>query len=55
MKAYVVEKSEDSHPVRLYVNDFYVQGVEVDGTDWIEVDRPHQIEEVEQVLNQDSE
>lgn len=45
-----IEIIEDTHPVRLYYYDFYVQGLEIDGNDWIEVDRPHQIEEVEKLM-----
>ena len=33
-----LEKAEDSHPIRLYVNDFVVQGVKIFKKDWIEVD-----------------
>lgn len=45
-----IEKIEDTHPVRLYVNDFYVQGTPIDGSDWIEVDREYQIKEVEDLM-----
>lgn len=43
---------EDTHPVRLYYNDFWVQGLPFEGKDWIEVDRPHQIEEVEKLMKE---
>lgn len=42
-----LEKIESSHPIRLYVNDFYVQGVEVKGRFWVEVDRIEQVSAVE--------
>ncbi len=45
-----IEQAEDSHPIRLYVNDFYVQGIPIDSEDWVEVDRPHHITEVEEVM-----
>lgn len=45
-----IEKVEDSHPIRLYVNDVYVQGVEIHDTSWVEVDRPHHADEVEQLM-----
>lgn len=47
-----IEKAEDSHPIRLYVNDFYVQGLLIEDTSWVEVDRPHQIEEVEKLMEE---
>ncbi|MEL6803148.1 MAG: NTP transferase domain-containing protein [Bacteroidota bacterium] len=45
-----IEQIEDSHPIRLYVNDFYVQGLFIDSSSWVEVDRPHQIAEVESLM-----
>lgn len=45
-----IEKGEDSHPIRLYVNDFYVQGLLIDSSNWVEVDREHQIAEVEEIM-----
>ncbi len=45
-----IEKIEDSHPIRLYVNDFNVQGLLLDKTDWVEVDREEHIAQVEQLL-----
>lgn len=50
-----LEKAEDTHPLRLYLNDFYVQGVPIDGKDWIEVDREHQIQQVEDFLRKKTE
>ncbi|MDC1205245.1 NTP transferase domain-containing protein [Candidatus Pacebacteria bacterium] len=47
-----IEKAEDSHPIRLYVNDAYVQGIEIKDTSWVEVDRPYQIEEVEKLMKE---
>lgn len=43
---------EDTHPVRLYYNDFFVQGLPFEGKDWIEVDRPNQIEAVEKLMKE---
>lgn len=45
-----IEKAEDSHPIRLYVNDFFVQGLTVKSDEWIEVDRKHQIGQVETIM-----
>ncbi len=45
-----IEKAEDSHPIRLYVNDFYVQGILITDTAWIEVDRDYQISQVEALM-----
>lgn len=45
-----IERIEDSHPIRLYVNDFYVQGILINNTSWVEVDRPNQINEVELLM-----
>lgn len=45
-----IERLEDSHPIRLYINDFYVQGLPIDTSDWVEVDREHQIAEVERIM-----
>ena len=45
-----IEKIEDSHPIRLYVNDFNVQGLLLDKTDWVEVDREEHIAQVEELL-----
>lgn len=47
-----IERIEDSHPIRLYVNDAYVQGVEIRDSAWVEVDRPHQADEVEQLMTE---
>lgn len=47
-----IEKAEDSHPIRLYANDFYVQGIPIDTSDWVEVDRDHQIAEVEKLMKE---
>lgn len=47
-----VEKVEDSHPIRLYVNDVYVQGVHIKDSAWVEVDRPEHISEVEQIMSE---
>lgn len=44
------ERSETCHLVRFYLNDLYVQGVKLDGSNWIEVDRLEHIKEVESVL-----
>lgn len=46
-----IEIIEDTHPVRLYINDFWVQGLPFEGKDWIEVDREHQIKEVEDLMD----
>ncbi|MCB9809995.1 NTP transferase domain-containing protein [Candidatus Nomurabacteria bacterium] len=46
-----IERIEDSHPIRLYVNDVYVQGVFIEDSSWVEVDRPEQIGEVESLIN----
>jgi len=46
-----IEEVESSHPIRLYMNGFFVQGVELEGVDWVEVDREHQVKEVEEILN----
>ena len=45
-----IEEVESSHPIRLYMNGFFVQGVELEGVDWVEVDREHQVKEVEKIL-----
>ncbi len=45
-----VEKAEDSHPIRLYINDFNVQGVLTDRDDWVEVDREEHIAQVEELI-----
>jgi 3-deoxy-manno-octulosonate cytidylyltransferase (CMP-KDO synthetase) len=45
-----IEKEESSHPIRLYVNDFNVQGLLIDGSDWVEVDRKEHIKQVEDLL-----
>ena len=50
-----IEKAEDSHPIRLYINDMVVQGIPIENSNWIEVDRPHQIKEVELMLKQNEE
>lgn len=47
-----IEKAEDSHPIRLYVNDFYVQGLLIEDTSWVEVDREYQIAEVETLMKE---
>lgn len=47
-----IEKAEDSHPIRLYINDFYVQGLLIDTSNWVEVDREYQIKEVERIMNE---
>ncbi|NQV93129.1 NTP transferase domain-containing protein [Candidatus Kaiserbacteria bacterium] len=47
-----IERVEDSHPIRLYVNDFYVQGLLIEDTSWVEVDREHQIAEVEILMKE---
>ena len=46
-----VERQEESHPVRLYFEGFHVQGIILPGTDWVEVDRKHDIKRVETILN----
>ncbi len=46
-----IEESEKSHPIRLYMNDFYVQGIRVSGSEWVEVDREEHITQVEKILN----
>jgi len=45
-----LEKKEDTHPLRLYLNDFYVQGIPIDGDDWVEIDLPEQIEIAEEIM-----
>ena len=45
-----LEKVEDSHPIRLYLNDVYVQGVHIKDSSWVEVDRPEHIKEVENIM-----
>tara|TARA_B100000745_G_scaffold290355_1_gene229218 strand:- start:17102 stop:17827 length:726 start_codon:yes stop_codon:yes gene_type:complete len=45
-----IEEAEASHPIRLYTNNFIVQGVELEGAEWVEVDREHHIQEVEKIL-----
>ena len=47
-----IEKAEDSHPIRLYVNDFCVKGVKNEDSNWVEVDRPEQIQRVEEIMKQ---
>ena len=47
-----IEKVEDSHPIRLYVNDVYVQGVHIKDSSWVEVDRPEHITQVEQIMSE---
>ena len=47
-----IEKTEDSHPIRLYVNDFHVQGLLIDTSNWVEVDREHQVAEVEKIMKE---
>lgn len=48
------EKAETTHLVRFTMNDLYVQGVQIDDTNWIEVDRPEHIAQVERVLAEQS-
>lgn len=45
-----LEQAEDSHPIRLYINDIYVQGIEIQDTSWVEVDRPAHVDEVEKIM-----
>lgn len=47
-----IEKAEDSHPIRLYVNDVFVQGVRIDDSAWVEVDRPEHITQVEKIMRE---
>ena len=47
-----IERAEDSHPIRLYVNDFYVQGLLIDSSNWVEVDRESQIADVETIMQE---
>ena len=47
-----IEQEETSHPIRLYVNDFYVQGLLIEGDTWIEVDREDQLREVEKLIGE---
>lgn len=47
-----LEQSESCHLVRFVLNDLYVQGVQLDDSNWIEVDRPEHVELVEEVLRQ---
>ncbi len=46
-----IEESEKSHPIRLYINDFYVQGIRISGSEWVEVDRKEHITQVEEILS----
>ncbi len=45
-----IERIEDSHPIRLYINDFYVHGLLIEDTAWVEVDRESQVVEVEEIM-----
>ena len=47
-----IEHAEDSHPIRLYINDFYVRGLLIEDTSWVEVDREPQIAEVETLMKE---
>lgn len=47
-----IERAEDSHPIRLYINDFYVHGLPLEGDTWIEVDRESQVSEVERLMRE---
>lgn len=47
-----LEEAETCHLVRFVLNDLVVQGIQIDDTNWIEVDREHQIKEVEKVLTE---
>lgn len=44
------ERSETCHLLRFYLNDLYVQGILLDGSSWVEVDRPEHIKLVEKLL-----
>jgi len=44
------EKSETTHLVRFVMNDLYVQGVQIDDTNWVEVDRPEHIPQIEKII-----
>ncbi len=46
-----LEKAETCHLVRFTLNDLVVQGVQIDDTNWVEVDRPEHIEKIETILN----
>lgn len=47
-----LEKAETCHLVRFVLNDLVVQGIQIDDTNWIEVDRPEHIEKIEEILDQ---
>ena len=51
MKETPLERAETTHLNRFLENDLFVQGVELDDKDWIEVDRKEHIKLVEDVLN----
>lgn len=44
------ETAEQCHLVRFFLNDLYVQGLLIDGTNWVEVDREEHIAQVEALL-----
>jgi 3-deoxy-manno-octulosonate cytidylyltransferase (CMP-KDO synthetase) len=45
------EKAETCHLLRFFLNDLYVQGILLDGKDWVEVDQPEHIKQVEALLS----
>jgi 3-deoxy-manno-octulosonate cytidylyltransferase (CMP-KDO synthetase) len=44
------EKAETCHLLRFFLNDLYVQGILLDGKDWVEVDQPKHVGEVEEIF-----
>ncbi len=45
-----LEQAETCHLVRFVLNDLVVQGIQIDDTNWIEVDRPEHISQVEKLI-----
>ncbi len=45
-----LEKAETCHLVRFVLNDLVVQGIQIDDTNWVEVDRPEHIEQIEEII-----
>lgn len=45
------ERAETCHLVRFFLNDLYVQGIEINDPEWVEVDREEHVREVEDILS----
>ena len=50
MKVTDYERAEKCHLLRFFLNDLYVQGVFMDGEDWVEVDREEDVLAVKKLI-----